>query len=142
MSLARSTSSRSVEPEQLDVRRVARAALGMPAGGEDAAAERREQAGQLDADAAVADDPDRQLGQLAAAQRLPRPLALELQQLRQPPGDRQRHHHHVLGDRPAEDAARVRHQSGRARGPTGVVTRSTPADAEWIQRRRDDRVTT
>ena len=46
-----------------------------------------------------------------------------------------RHHHQdVLGDRPAEDAARVRDGEPAAR-PAGVMRRSTPAAAEWTQRR-------
>ena len=42
-----------------------------------------------------------------ALERLPRPLPLELEQLRQPAATRQDHHQHVLGDRAAEHAARV-----------------------------------
>ena len=80
----------------------------MAARRQDAASERLEQAGDLRADAPVADDPDRQLGELPPAQRLPGPLALELEELRKPSGDGQRHHHDVLGDRLAEDAAGVR----------------------------------
>ena len=53
------------------------------------------------------DDPDRHVAQLGALERLPRPLALELEQLGQPPADGQDHHQDVLGDRPAEDAAGV-----------------------------------
>ena len=104
-----------VEPEQLDAGSLARTALGMSACREDAAAERREEARDLLADAAIADDADGQLAQLAAAERLPRPLALELEELRQPSRDGQRHHHDVLGDRAAEDAAGVRdHQAALA----------------------------
>ena len=44
--------------------------------------------------------PDRHVAQLRALERLPRPLALELEELRQPAADRQDHHQHVLGDRP------------------------------------------
>jgi hypothetical protein len=91
--------------------------LGLPrpelrtaSGGQDPAAERAQEPCQLLADAAVADDPDRQLGQLPPAKRLPGALALELQELREAARDGQRHHDHVLRDRAAEDAARVRHQ--------------------------------
>ena len=43
-----------------------------------------------------------------ALERLPRPLALELEELGQPAADRQDHHQDVLGDRAREDAAGVR----------------------------------
>ena len=48
-------------------------------------------------------------------QRLPGPLALQLQQLGQPTDDGQHHHQHVLGDGLGEDAARV----GDDQAPTG-----------------------
>ena len=119
-----------LEAEQLDA---LGAAVGMAARRQDAAPERQEQAGDLRADAPVADDPDRELGELPAAQRLPGPLALELEELRKPSGDGQRHHHDVLGDRLAEDAAGVRDVRPRSR-TDGIEMRSTPAEAEWIHR--------
>ena len=47
------------------------------------------------------------VAQLAALERLPRPLALQLEELGQPPADREDHHQHVLRDRVAEHAASV-----------------------------------
>ena len=112
----RSSSSSWSKPKQLDVGAPPRPRSGWRRVARMRRPERLEQARDLGADAAVADDPDRQAAQLAAAQRLPGPLALQLEQLRQAAGDGQAHHHHVLGDRPAEDAAGVRDRSGRARG--------------------------
>ena len=74
------------------------------------------------------------MSRISALQRLPRPLALELEQLRQPPADRQDHHQDVLGDGAAEDAAGIRDHDTAA-GGAGVRTRSTPAVAEWTQGR-------
>ena len=73
------------------------------------AAERRRETGDRLADRAETDDADGHVAQLGALQRLPGPLALELEQLGQPATDGQDHHQDVLGDRVAEDAAGVRH---------------------------------
>jgi hypothetical protein len=56
-------------------------------------------------------DPNRRVAQLSTLQRLPRALALELDQLGKPSTDREHHHQHVLGDGSAEDAAPVRHNN-------------------------------
>ena len=55
-----------------------------PPRGDHAAPERRRQRGDRAADRAQAHDPDGHVAHLARLQRLPRPLALELEQLRQP----------------------------------------------------------
>ena len=106
-------------------------ALGMAPGGQDGRAERLQQTRDLGADAAVADDPHRQAAQLAAAQRLPRPLALQLQQLGQPAGDGQ----HIITTYSAIGRLKTPRAlvtvSPRSR-TAGVATRSTPAENEWI----------
>ena len=104
-----------------------RSATSRPAspGRDDPAAEGRRERADGPPDRAEPDDADRHVAQLAALERLPGPLALELEQLRQPPADREDHHQHVLGDRPREDAARVRDdEAALARG-----RRQHPLDA-------------
>ncbi len=88
-----------VKTQELDVRRIACPLLGVPPRRENARPERRQQARDLVADAAKADDANRQIAQLATAQRLPCPFALKLKELRQSTGDGEKHHHHVFGDR-------------------------------------------
>ena len=83
------------------------------------------------ADRSQAHDADGEVRHLAALERLPRPLALKLHQLRQPPADGQDHHQHVLRDRIAEDAARIGDGDAALAAAAGVNTRSTPAVAEW-----------
>ena len=75
--------------------------------GDDPSPERDSQACHGPTDGAEPDDADRDLAQLARRQRLPGALALQLHELRQPPHDGQDHHHRVLGDGLAEDAAGV-----------------------------------
>ena len=70
-----------------------------PTRGDHPAAEARGQRRHRPADRAEADDPDRDVAHLARLERLPGPLALELEQLGQVPRDGQDHDHHVLGDR-------------------------------------------
>ena len=83
---------------------------------------------------------DGEVGQLVASKRLPGPLALELEQLRQPPADGQDHHQHVFGDRARENTPRALVMSRPRSTAAGVRTRSTPAVAEWTQRRCGQRL--
>ena len=90
---------------------------------DDPRAERGGEARHGPPERAVAHDPDRQLAELAALQRLPRPLALQLQELRQVPADRQDHEQDVLRDRAREHAAGVGHEhvAGERGGRQGAL---------------------
>ena len=84
-----------------------RPGIAAPPDRDDPAAERGRERPDRPADRAEPDDADGHVAQLGALERLPRPLALQLEELREPPADREDHHQDVLGDRPAEHAARV-----------------------------------
>src|SRR5664280_2342231 len=85
--------------------------------GDHARPERRGQLRHRAPDAPEADDPEGDVPELAPLERLPRPLGLELQELRKAPADGQHHEQDVLRDGPAEDASGVRDgQSPRAGG--------------------------
>ena len=107
-------------PRSASSRAVLRA--GSPAGRDDPAAEGGREGADRPPDRAEADDAHGHVAQLGALERLPGPLALELEELGQAPADGQDHHHHVLGDRPAEDAPGVGHDqpavpAGRGQDP-------------------------
>jgi len=94
----------------------------------------RAQRRNLAADAAQADQADRRLGQLSGLERLPGSLALQLEQLRQPPAYGQKQS--SSRTRPmgrSKTPAAVPLRSGRAHRTHGVRTDSTPTDTEWIQ---------
>ena len=73
--------------------------VGPPADRDDPAAERGRERADGPPDRPEPDDADGHVAQLRALERLPGPLALELEELRQPAADGQDHHQHVLGDR-------------------------------------------
>ena len=87
---------------------------------------------------------------LGRGQRLPRPLALQLQQLGQPPDDGQHHHQHVLGDgvgehapRVGDDQAPIRRRRARAPAPRppsrSGPTRDGARAQDAFERRRRQR---
>jgi hypothetical protein len=80
-----------------------------PSDGHDPATEGRGQGADRPPDRPQPDDADGHVAQLRALERLPRPLALQLEELREPARHAQDHHQHVLGDGPAEHAAGVGH---------------------------------
>src|SRR3954452_25057771 len=71
------------------------------------------------ADGPEPDDADGDVAQLGTLERLPRALALQLEQLREPPADGEDHHQDVFGDRPAEHAARIRDDDAALPGRWG-----------------------
>ncbi|MEJ7697630.1 MAG: hypothetical protein WKF78_13680 [Candidatus Limnocylindrales bacterium] len=77
----------------------ARGGVAPAADGDDPTAEREGQVRHGLADRPETDDADRHVAQLGAFQRLPRSLALQLQELGQPATDREDHHQDVFGDR-------------------------------------------
>jgi hypothetical protein len=93
--------------EHLDPRHRSRA--GAASNGHDPWPERTGQSGHFATDVPHAEEPDRRIRQFDCLDRLPRPLTLQLHQLRQPPADRQNHRHDVLGDRHAEDSSTIGH---------------------------------
>ncbi len=96
-----------------------RAGLRPSTDGHDPAPEGRRKRPDRPADGAQAHDADGHVAQLGALQRLPRALALELEELGQPAADRQDHHQHVFRDGPAEDATRVGHDEAALEGGRG-----------------------